>query len=245
MKLENVNQALAIGLEMYETLKKCDEVCQKKGQSLIDRYEKQYWKAQEFFGEKLPKYVRNNKIKGENLEKVIKLTMKAMQFVYMDQYEENLLDYYFNKQTMQNQSILKEIAKACIKKDGKGNYTNRYYLENKLVEYNFAYFENYILSNADIDETTYFAIEHKNRPDIHLNKFEEKVLNEGKFKNLYDYLYEIKECNQKAVLTKILEVATDEELKQFSRSDEDAKSMQEARDSAYSLGYSLGGYDPY
>ena len=72
---------------------------------------------------------------------------------------------------------------------------------------------------------------------MHQKQFEERVLNEGKFKNLYDYLYEIKDCNQKAFLTKILQVATDEELKQFSRADKDRKKIKEASSSFYYTDY--------
>ena len=242
MKLENFNQALAIGLEMYETLKKCNDECQKKGVTLIDEYEDQYFKARDFFGEVLPKYVYNNKIKGEDLAKVIKLTMKSMHYITISDWDN--LEQYFNKETMQNQSILKEAAEACITKDQRGDYINRFYLEIEFRKYNFAYFEKFILANADIDEATKFAIEYKTIPDLHQKQFEKRVLNEGKFKNLYDYLFEVKDCNQKAFLTKILEIATPEELKQFSIADKIKERIQKARSDAYSDGYSMG-YDPY
>ena len=71
-----------------------------------------------------------------------------------------------------------------------------------------------------------------------MRAFENKILDKGSFNNLYDYLYEVKKCNQKAVLTKILEIATPEELKRFSHADEDVKKLNEARDSGHSIGYS-------
>ena len=140
---------------------------------------------------------------------------------------------------MQNESILKEITQMCIDKT-----KNWYYLKNILIERNFTYLENYILSNANIDEATKFAIQYKKRPDLNQKKFEQRVLNEGSFKNLYNYLYEIEDCDQKALLTKILKVATKEELKRFSCADKDREEMDKATLRAYSNGYDMG-YDPY
>ena len=82
---------------------------------LIDEYEDQYFEARDFFGEVLPKYVYNNNIKGEDLAKVIKLTMKSMHYIDISDWDN--LEQYFNKETMQNQSILKEAVSQKIKEE--------------------------------------------------------------------------------------------------------------------------------
>ena len=247
MKLKSFNQALALSVEIYTEAKKrlpeydnffktCspDSVYEKK----TKEYSKFRTEIESFFLDALPKFIKNNKIKGEKLDKLTKVLLKTMKITQLNGYDSDFY-CYFNKTNMKDESILKDLIE--IFEARKSNYS---ITKKLLFEYNFEYLANHIIENYNIDAITEFAIEQKDNKKLNSKKFENKILNEGSFKNLYDYLYEVKNCNQKAFLIKILEIATLEELKEFSCADEDRAKILKAKNESYSFGYTMG-FDPY
>ena len=191
----------------------------------------------QYFCEDLPDYIQKNDIKGDELTKFAMVFLKYSQLDYCYDFRE-CINVYVNESNANNKMILEELAK--MRYSSFDSIGPMYMSDIDLIfdKYNFEYQQNHVLQKENIDKVTNFVIKYKKSEKLDLNKFEERILKDGKFINLYRYLYEVENCNQKAVLTKILEIATPEQLKMFSRADADRKESTEA----YSSGYSAGQY---
>ena len=243
MALKTFEEALKKAIEHFNKVKKCKELSEEAyvygGEyTETDAYHKfrdaDYF-ATKFYLETLPRFIKKNKISGEKLTKLAMVVLKYAQQGYMGYQFDECIKYYFNKSNMNNKMVLEELIKVrnC-------NFMCKSEVDEVFKKYNFNYLQNYVLNEMNIDNITIFAIQNKNFNKLNLKKFEEKILEKGEFEHLFLYLYEVEKCNQKAVLSRILEIATPKQLKKFSSADANRKERNKAQSEAYSSGYSSG-----
>ena len=229
MKLKTFKDALMEAINRCNNLKKLPEECYKIGDTYDDngyvnpdKYNKMLEirskivayeeSCDNFFKTTLPNFIKENKIKGEQLTKLAMVFLKYMQISHDDEGLAESIFYYCDKSNMHNSTLLKKLIETSENNSDISEYIDKVFSDN-----NLSYWEDYYIHKLNVNDLTSFIIKHQAIPGLNFAKFEKKILRKGSFDNLYDYMYNVYDCNQGKVLKRILEIATPKQLKRFSK----------------------------